>query len=71
MLRVTCSRALPSALLKASSVLELNRAHGVVVAVGLSSTEVGVLFCEFLLCLQQLILVPVQASKYVQGKVCV
>lgn len=55
MLRVPHSLALPSALHKASSSLELHRACGVVVSIDPSSTEEEVLFSEFLLCLQQLI----------------
>lgn len=58
MLRVPHSLALPSALHKASSSLELHRAYGVVVSTDPSSTEEEVLFSEFLLCLQQLIRVP-------------
>lgn len=59
MLRVPCSLALPLVLQKASSVLELHRARGVVGGIALSSTEEGVLSSEFRLCPEQLVLVPV------------
>jgi len=57
-LRVPHSLAIPSAPCKASSILELNRPHAVVVCIAPSSTQ-GVLFSEFLLCLQQPVLVLV------------